>query len=349
MNVVRRLIMACMLFGGLGAASTLWAADSNLPDLGAAKPASQLVQEAQKRDAVCTKCHDESEPAPVLSIAKTKHGVHADARTPSCQSCHGESEKHLKGEPGAKSRPAPDVVFKKGAYPVSNDKARSDQCVTCHQKDAKRMFWEGSQHASKGVACNSCHLVHTDRDVVREKRTQPEVCYACHKEQRAQANKPSHHPIPEGKMTCSDCHNVHGTTGTKLLTRDSTTDTCYQCHAEKRGPYLWAHQPVTDDCSNCHNPHGTTADSMLKTRAPFLCLSCHDPASHPGNVPGVAGNVNMRINANGNVLSSSTPPDNYQTSGVVGKTQGMACMNCHQEIHGSNNPMNSTRSTRFWR
>ena len=34
-------------------------------------------------------------------------------------------------------------------------------------------------------------------------------------------------------------------------------DTCYDCHAEFRGPYLWEHAPVPEDCSNCHDPHGS--------------------------------------------------------------------------------------------
>jgi hypothetical protein len=47
--------------------------------------------------------------------------------------------------------------------------------------------------------------------------------------------------------------------------------------------------------------------------------------------------------------ATTTPSDNNNTSGVVGKTQGLACLNCHTDIHGSNNPMNSTRAMRFWR
>jgi hypothetical protein len=94
---------------------------------------------------------------------------------------------------------------------------------------------------------------------------------------------------------------------------------------------------------------------MLKTRAPFLCLSCHDPSSHPGNVPGVANNVNMQRNASNAGIGASAgaiaavPSDNINSSGVVGKTQGLSCLNCHTNIHGSNNPMNSTRAARFWR
>jgi DmsE family decaheme c-type cytochrome len=82
-------------------------------------------------------------------------------------------------------------------------------------------LWSGSQHHMANVTCDTCHKTHANKDKIVSKAAQAEVCYTCHKEQRAQVNKPSHHPDPEGKMTCSDCHNVHGSTGPKLAKRDS--------------------------------------------------------------------------------------------------------------------------------
>ncbi len=313
------------------------------------EPLAPAVDLALKGDAKCTRCHDETEAYPILKIGKTRHGTVADQRTPTCTSCHGESEKHLHGDPKAKGRAAPDVIFRKGTYAPSDAETRNKQCLACHQTDANRTHWAGSTHQARDVACVSCHQIHTSHDAVRDKQTQPEVCFTCHKEQRAMINKPSHHPIPEGKLSCSDCHNPHGTTGTKLLVKDTVTDTCYQCHPEKRGPFIWNHQPVTDDCANCHNPHGTTADYMLKTRPPFLCLSCHDPSSHLGNIPGIASRVDTSKNASGVSLGATTPRDNLNTNTAVGKTQGLSCLNCHTDIHGSNNPANSTNAMRFWR
>src|SRR5215831_19525926 len=64
-------------------------------------------------DAQCTRCHDESEAYPVLSIAKTKHGTMADGATPTCTSCHGESKRHIENakNPGETERPKPDRTF----------------------------------------------------------------------------------------------------------------------------------------------------------------------------------------------------------------------------------------------
>lgn len=274
-----------------------------------------------EKDAVCTRCHDENEVKPILAIYQTKHGVKADTRTPACQSCHGESKNHLS------NRSAPDVLFgtRRGssrAFAPSDATVQNEACLSCHKNDAKRSHWEGSTHQSRDVACASCHEVHNAHDKVRDKRDQPGVCFTCHKEQRAQINKPSHHPIPEGKMTCTDCHNPHGSVGPKLMKRDSVNDTCYACHMEKRGPFVHEHQPVSEDCTTCHNPHGTTAESMLKMRPPFLCNSCHTP--HAPIQASLAG--------------QTTAPSAISWLNSPTFTQGRGCLNCHTQVHGSNNP-----------
>ncbi len=58
--------------------------------------------------------------------------------------------------------------------------------------------------------------------------------------------------------------------------KNTVTETCTTCHAEKRGPFLWEHQPVNEDCTNCHTPHGSNITPLLKSRPPFLCDECHD-------------------------------------------------------------------------
>ena len=71
-------------------------------------------------------------------------------------------------------------------------------------------------------------------------------------------------PMLEGKMSCSSCHNPHGSITPALLKEPSLNDTCFTCHAEKRGPFLWEHAPVVESCTNCHDPHGSNHDKMLK-------------------------------------------------------------------------------------
>jgi DmsE family decaheme c-type cytochrome len=279
----------------------------------AAQAADDLVL---KGDAKCTTCHDEGDNPKVLTIGKNKHGTQADGRTPTCTSCHGDSEAHI-GYKGSAKPPAPDRTFGKKSLNTAAEKNAG--CQSCHANDNKRHLWAGSAHEAADVACTSCHEVHAGHDKVRDKRTQPEVCYACHKEQRAQFNKQSHHPTPEGKVACSDCHNPHGSAGPKLMKRDSVVDTCYACHMEKRGPFVHNHRPVSDDCTNCHVPHGATADNLLKARPPLVCYQCHSGHGTPG-VAGIAPGVTSSPKANTNI------------------EQARGCLNCHTEIHGSNNP-----------
>jgi DmsE family decaheme c-type cytochrome len=329
-----RHFLAAALLGALAA----------LPVASSAADAPR-AKAALNKDAVCTKCHDETEQAPVLSMYQTKHGVRGDARAPTCQSCHGESERHVKGEgSGAALRPVPDIVYKKGAYTKTGEKPRQDQCLTCHQ-GGNRTHWDGGQHQANGVACNDCHKVHKAQDPTMAKATQAEVCYNCHKKQRAETHRISTHPIDAGKVACSDCHNPHGSTGPKLLKKASVNETCYSCHAEKRGPFLWQHASANDDCMNCHTPHGANVTQLLKFRPPYLCQQCHGGTTpHPGNVYSGAsfpGGPIANINAN---TSNTTNPVNPVTGTRLSQSNPpvqaafRGCVNCHSAVHGSNHP-----------
>jgi DmsE family decaheme c-type cytochrome len=287
--------------------------------------APAAAPETNNKDAVCLKCHSETKP---LTLYKTAHGVRGDSRTPFCVDCHGVSAGHLADK---KTPPdmVPDTVYKKGgSYAQSEVKNMNTNCLSCHQKDNSRHNWMGSAHQINDVACVNCHSIHTTHDKVREKATQAAVCYTCHKEQRAQMSKISHHPVNEGKMSCSDCHNLHGTSGPKLLKKHTVNETCFTCHTEKRGPFLWEHQPVSENCNNCHNPHGSNITPLLKSRAPFLCQECHD-GPHNSAVP-YAGNVEAKPGGDRTTVSTKRT--------LSSSALGRACLNCHSVIHGSNHP-----------
>ena len=312
MTSIRKVLLACALLGGLIGVGVASAADAAPAS---AEPNAKAAQ-VPTGDAICTRCHDESENKPILAIYQTKHGVKGDARTPGCQGCHGASENHL-----ANKQVPPDVTFGENK---SDAKAQEKACLTCH-KSGKRTRWDGGQHQNNDVSCASCHSVHAAVDKVRNRKTQTEVCFTCHKEQRADSHLVSTHPIDAGKVICSDCHNPHGSAGPKLLKKNTVTETCYTCHAEKRGPYLWSHQPVSEDCTNCHTPHGSNITPLLKSRPPFLCEECHD-GPHVSGVPVGPGAAVGRAGA-----STSTGFGSQEFA-------GRACLNCHSMVHGSNSP-----------
>jgi DmsE family decaheme c-type cytochrome len=303
-----------LLLAALGFSTCAYAGNTTaLPDLGGTRTLN-TAQESLARDAVCTNCHDDEDNPALLTIQQSRHGMKADARAPSCQSCHGNSERHVKNPEGSSTRPSPEVVFgtKTKTKNASTGHVQSKACLGCHQA-GKRGHWNGSQHQAQDLSCSSCHKAHAPTDAILSKATQSKVCESCHLEQRAQMLKSSHMPVREGKMGCVDCHNPHGSVGPKLLAGATVTEVCYTCHADKRGPFLFEHAPVRENCSNCHNPHGSNNPGMLASKGPFLCLSCHQFGGHP-NLP--------RYNR----VSSLT---------------GQGCVNCHNRVHGSNHPSGS--------
>lgn len=315
----------------------------------------------------CLDCHEDPT---ILSILKTKHAVMADKRTPyaqeACQTCHGESAEHM----NSSGEESPSVKFgPKSKVPVAE---QNQVCLKCHESGA-RMEWKGSQHEMGGLACSTCHTIHADKDKTLNRRTQPEVCFNCHKGERAQIHRFSSHPIKEGKMSCGGCHNPHGAPGPKLLREPTLNETCYLCHAEKRGPFLWEHQPVREDCSICHTPHGSSHKPLLNTRGPWLCQQCHQEEFHPSipysglGLPSNqtedclichAGQVRTgAFNHDPDPISvTDLPCNDCHTKGGSGPLPshggrfvpnllGKNCFNCHSQIHGSNHP-SGARKTR---
>jgi DmsE family decaheme c-type cytochrome len=263
-------------------------------------------------------------------MARHPHAVAADSRNVGCIGCHGISAKHAENPVETK----PDQRFR-GKDALTGDEA-SAVCLVCHTTATPRklMLWAGSTHPENGVACTNCHQLHTNKDKVFIRTEQPTVCFACHKD--VLVNRPWRHPIQEGKVICSDCHSVHGSAGPKFMKRDTTNATCYQCHAEKRGPFVHNHEPVQDNCATCHNPHGSNIAGLLHARDPILCNQCHTPHT-AGGVGALGGQPG--------VFPPAVPPQTTSAitplSGGINTVniwQGRSCLNCHTQIHGTNNP-----------
>lgn len=263
----------------------------------------------------CTRCHDETSEYPVLNILQTPHASKADGRTGfaahGCESCHGDGSRHLEPPAEGEKRVMPTVTFRHGASPVAE---QNKACMSCHD-DGQRMHWRGSSHDAGELSCVSCHTLHVPRDPILSADKQTSVCVTCHAQQHSESLRPSTHPLHEGLMSCSDCHNPHGSLNPSLLARNNVNETCYSCHAEKRGPLLWEHSPVSEDCTSCHQPHGSIHEPMLVTRGPQLCQQCH-LGSHSSVAYGGDAITNESV---------------FMT--------GKNCLNCHAQVHGSNHPL----------
>jgi DmsE family decaheme c-type cytochrome len=288
------------------------------------------VEYSQKGADTCIKCHDEDSEYPVFDIFKTKHAMKADSRTPfaglQCEACHGPGVKGMAFMEAAKQAGAHVGKVKPGEKrpPILNFGDKSDEsvatqnrmCLQCHEDD-NHIEWKGSPHQTGEVACANCHTIHTAHDPVLDRVTQPDVCFKCHLKERAEFFKPSNHPVRFGQLDCSDCHETHGAGTATLLNRPTLNETCYTCHAEKRGPFLWEHAPASEDCSLCHTPHGSIHPALLTKRPPLLCQQCHSQFGHPS----VAYTTQGLPDAN---------PSGFLLAG--------SCTNCHSQVHGSNSP-----------
>lgn len=264
-----------------------------------------------KDDQKCMECHEEH----ANLYEKTAHSKAFKYNPRSggdgigCENCHGPMSKHLDAP---KKRPALVVSLKKEGGLTSPQMA--SVCLQCHEK-GKRLLWTGGAHDQNGLGCPSCHTLHAEGQSVK-----PEKCYSCHPQSRAEFQRSSHIPVREGQISCSGCHNPHGSKGPSLLNEASINDTCYTCHAEKRGPFLWEHAPVRENCMNCHNPHGSNQPNLLRIKPPYLCQQqCHTPRNHPTTAYSGA-----------NTVAGGGTPSPY----VLGKS----CLNCHSQVHGSNHP-----------
>jgi DmsE family decaheme c-type cytochrome len=285
---------------------TILAWFSSLPVRTLPAQATSTPQPTYEGSAACLQCHEQQ----FESLHQTAMGrqlldfPRTETEKLGCEACHGPASVHIDSGGGRVGV----ISFRRGAEPVARQNA---PCLACHE-NGDRTFWRGSPHESRNIACVDCHriMAPVSEEFALARPTVTEVCTQCHHDREAQAWRSSHMPVREGRMTCANCHNPHGSPGEKLLRQASVNENCYSCHAEKRGPFLWEHAPVRENCLNCHDPHGSIHERLLKVKRPRLCQQCHTEQFHP-----------------------STPT--LPTSRIV---FNRSCQNCHPMIHGSNHP-----------
>lgn len=195
----------------------------------------------------------------------------------------------------------------------------SAKCSSCHDEIPGQ--FHDQTHARLVVAdskafeqgCESCHGPAAEHVKSGGETgtiiTGQNLCVRCHQDVEARFNLASHHPLKEGAVTCTSCHDAHGS---KQATLTSTVETCTSCHQEARGPFAFEHAPAAENCTGCHNPHGSTQRSLLKMSEPMLCLQCH---SLPNNRHG---------------QTAATTNGSPITAAVLRN-----CSSCHSQVHGS--------------
>lgn len=294
----------------------------------------------------CAQCHaSESAFFSVTAHRKTL-GQDFTADKHGCEACHGGAKNHVEfhttaaklNEAGKSDEAAAlysDVAKVEASSLIHFNELSpteaSSVCLKCHEgeqgRSEERFNFRRSEHFRHGVSCLDCHSSHSPkRTEFLLRDSQPNMCYSCHADQKANFAKPFHHKVPEGSMKCSDCHNQHGGFQSKQLRSWVGGDvTCLKCHADKAGPFVYEHAPVKiEGCQACHTPHGSTNPRLLKrNEVRFLCLECHS------NTPGIP--------AEGSGVGPPTPSfHNLSPTSATGLVRYQNCTVCHQAIHGSN-------------
>lgn len=254
--------------------------------------------------ATCKTCHEEIfnplQQTRHWNATSKNHGITVE----SCESCHGPGAEHASS--GDKSK----IFTFKGA----SAKEVNARCLECHASGKDHANFSRSAHSENNLSCLSCHSSHhAPANNFLLVKSQPQLCYTCHLNKKAQFNMPFHHRVEEGLVKCADCHNPHGGFIGKQLRSAAARDTvCFTCHVDKQGPFVFEHAVVkVEGCQTCHSPHGSPNPHLIKTsNLNILCLKCHTASTFSP--------------------ASGTPDFHNQAA------QYQSCTICHVAIHGSN-------------
>ena len=254
----------------------------------------------------CKTCHEDIyksfEKSPHWKTLLDKRGGSAKQ---GCEGCHGPGQEHIEGG-GDKTK-----IF---SFKTASAKAVNERCLECHASGKDHANFSRSAHSENNLSCLSCHSSHNpgaEKFLLRKE--QPQLCYTCHLNKKAQFNMPFHHRVEEGLVKCADCHNPHGGfIGKQLRSAAARDSVCFTCHADKQGPFVFEHQGAkAEGCESCHMPHGSPNPRLLKTsNLNILCLKCHTGSTFS---------------------AASGTPDFHNQAGPY-----QSCTTCHVAIHGSN-------------
>jgi DmsE family decaheme c-type cytochrome len=297
----------------LPAAAIAWGAAQEKAAAPATPPAESKPAE-YVGSTTCQTCHED-----VFNAFQKNphHSVETNKKrgweTKACESCHGPGSKH------AESASADDIQ-----NPAKLKNAEVDRgCLKCHSNQPTHIGRIQSGHARNQVSCIQCHSIHKNGPnglTARKPAAVNAQCAGCHNAQWASFQRPFKHRLPEGAMSCVDCHNPHGSLQPKMMqTVRSNQPGCLKCHGDKAGPFTFEHAPMRlDGCGACHEPHGSANPKMLVRReVRQVCLECHTNLPQPTRAAGAP--------------LGTVPPGFHD----LRSPRYRNCTLCHIKVHGS--------------
>ena len=286
------------------------------------QPATPNLKPGYVGSETCKMCHEEIynkfQKSPHFAVETNKSRGWAGQ---ACESCHGPGAKH------AESADAKDIRQPAKLKSIDADHT----CLACHLNSQTRAGRIMTGHAKDEVGCPQCHSVHGTQNrklVARKPADINSMCASCHLSVWASFQKPYKHRLPEGAMSCTNCHNPHASFRPQnMQVAFGNEPTCFQCHSDKRGPFLFDHAPVRfEGCPACHEPHGSANPRMLtRHEVRFVCLECHaNQQPTLRTAPAAGATVNLK---NLGVI----PPAFHD----LRSPRFQNCTLCHVKIHGS--------------
>lgn len=271
------------------------------------------------------KCHAHDNLTHFFNASVHGEQVSADTGLPlvNCESCHGPGslavEELVPLEQPGEYRCRFETLLPLAELPAQ---AQSLVCLKCHAAAATPTLnhWHSGEHAAAELSCFDCHKLHEGPEQKVSRKELDALCFECHLGVKTSFASRSHHPVPEKKLICVDCHNPHGTLLQSDLVGLTVKEVCTRCHMEYQGPFLYEHADVMEECTTCHNSHGSPNERLLKTGQPFLCLQCHSGHSSVVSAPALAD-------------------QNFKSAYY------QRCTDCHSSIHGSDLPSSKGRGT----
>lgn len=253
----------------------------------------------QPDDETCLACHDDYNKTLMAGTHRLSSNETGSAVAVTCAGCHTGAAIHA-------DDPSTDNI---GNPTMMSDEEVNDVCTSCHKSHLEAGVSGFDPHLGQNLNCVSCHTVHgEDANLLRD--DDAAFCGKCHTGILNEFRLRSNHPATDLSGACLSCHDFNGSAEPDY--GHGASANCYSCHPEQSGPYMFEHDPTSSfategegGCISCHNPHGSINERLLARPDNSLCRQCH-----------------------------GVPPLHSTTHNGIGSQ--FDCMECHSEIHGSN-------------